>query len=129
MTTSALLLRVFPLLPLTPGILPAHTPVTTRYDFYRDVLSFAVTVEQGGLVWLEKDGLEILLRPGSPGEDPARYEAARSGLVFYTTDLEGTAAELQARGLVFRGTVDSEKCLTFSDPDGNWFQLVNPEDH
>jgi hypothetical protein len=49
--------------------------------------------------------------------------------VFYTDDVDKTAAELRARGLVFRGE-DGPGCLTFTDPDGHWFQLVNPrEDH
>ena len=31
---------------------------------------------------------------------------------------------LRERGLEFRGTDGSESCLTFMDPDGNWFQLA-----
>jgi catechol 2,3-dioxygenase-like lactoylglutathione lyase family enzyme len=98
--------------------------------FYQDVLGFELTVDQGGgLYWLQKGAVEILLRPGKPTRTPARYEDAPSSFVFYTDDLQATMQELQQRGLVFRGTVDSEKCFTFTDPDGNWFQLVNPNDH
>ena len=98
--------------------------------FYRDVLGFAVTVEPSPyLVWLENNGLEILLREGGAGEMLSRYEDARSGLVLYTEDLDRTRDMLMARGLIFKGTVDSDKCLTFTDPDGHWFQLVDPEDH
>jgi catechol 2,3-dioxygenase-like lactoylglutathione lyase family enzyme len=94
--------------------------------FYRDVLDFEVTVEQDpGLVWLEKDGLEILLRTGTPSF-ASRYEDAPGGIVLYTEDLENARTALEARGLNFKGTVDTEKCLTFTDPDGHWFQLVNP---
>ena len=98
--------------------------------FYRDLLGFEVTVEQSpGLVWLESGGVEILLREGAGIEIPEKYEDTAAGLVLYTLDLEKTRDMLKARGLIFNGTVDSEKCLTFTDPDGHWFQLVNPEDH
>jgi hypothetical protein len=47
----------------------------------------------------------------------------------YTNDLEETVDAFKKKGLEFKGTDGSEKCLTFTDPDGHWFQLVNPEDH
>ena len=98
--------------------------------FYEDILGASVTVEQGeNLVWLEMDGLEILLRPGQPHKPAGRYEDAPTGFVLYTGNLEQAREQLAGRGLVFQGTVDSDKCLTFTDPDGNWFQLVNPHDH
>ncbi len=97
--------------------------------FYRDVLGFEVTVEAGGLVWLRHGNTEFLLRPGRPADPAGRYQDAAAGFVLYTDDLERTAGRLESRGLIFKGIVDSDKCLTFSDPDGNWFQLVNPADH
>lgn len=99
-------------------------------QFYKDILGFELTlVQDNHLVWLKKGDLEILLRPGSPAQAAARYEEAAFGFVLYTDDLDSAVQELQSRGLEFKGTVDSEKCLTFTDPDGNWFQLVNPNDH
>jgi len=98
-------------------------------EFYQDVLGFEVTLQDDQLVWLKKGALEILLRPGNPPPSGPNYEHARLGLVLYTTDVEEMLAELQDRGLVFKGTVDSDKCHTFTDLDGNWFQLVNPNDH
>jgi catechol 2,3-dioxygenase-like lactoylglutathione lyase family enzyme len=98
--------------------------------FYQEVLGFELTVDQGGgLYWLQKGPIEILLRPGNPPENVDRYENAPAGIVFYTDNLKTTMQELQQRGLVFRGTVDSDKCYTFTDLDGNWFQLVDPNDH
>ena len=97
--------------------------------FYEGILGMEVTVEAPGLLWLQSGAVEFLLRLGQPPPEAARYEESRGGLVLYTEDLDRTAGELRGRGLVFRGTVDSEKCLTFTDPDGNWFQLVDPEDH
>ena len=98
--------------------------------FYQDVLGFELTVDQGGgYYWLQKGLIEILLRPGNPPKATNGYKSAHSGIVFYTDNLETTMQELQQRSLVFRGTVDSDKCFTFTDPDGNWFQLVDPNDH
>jgi catechol 2,3-dioxygenase-like lactoylglutathione lyase family enzyme len=98
--------------------------------FYKDILEFEVlAIQHTNYVWINKDTVEILLRPGSNTDESPTYSKARFGLVFYTDNLEKTAKELAARGVVFCGTVDTEKCLTFKDPDGNWFQLVNPNDH
>ena len=98
--------------------------------FYKDILGFAVTVEQEeNLVWLQLGDLEILLRKGLPPEPAGRYEDAPTGFVLYTDNLEKSREQLAQRGLVFKGTVDSPKCLTFTDSEGNWFQLVNPHDH
>ena len=99
-------------------------------QFYRDVLGFEVTVAQGErFVWLQKDQLEILIRPGKPPQAAERYEDAASGIVLYADDVDLLLVELEARGLKVKGTVDSDKCYTFTDPDGNWFQIVNPDDH
>ncbi len=96
--------------------------------FYVDVLGFALVVEQpGGNVWVQCGDLEILLRPGSNAHPAPDYQHAPSALVLYTPDLPGTAAALRERGLVFRGTDGQPDCLTFTDPDGHWFQLVNPD--
>ncbi len=98
--------------------------------FYTDVLGFEVTVAQSDrLIWLQKDGLEILIRPGRPRPVAGRYEEAAVGFVLYTDDLEGSLQRLVDHGVEIKGTVDSDKCYTFTDPDGNWFQLVDPNDH
>ena len=97
-------------------------------EFYVDVLGFEIeTIQRERLVWLKKGPLTILLRPGRKASSPATYQEAPIGLVFYTDDLKKTSEELRQRGLKFLGTDGSESCLTFSDHDGNWFQLVNPQ--
>ena len=99
-------------------------------QFYRDILGFEVTIVQNErFIWLKKDDVEILIRPGNPPEPPPRYEDAGTGLVLYTKNLEILLAELVEKGLEIRGTVDSGDCYTFTDPDGNWFQLVDPIEH
>lgn len=107
----------------------ATDPANSRL-FYEGVLGFeTVAVQHERFIWMKKGELEILIRPGQPAQPAARYEDAPTGIVFYTSELAETLAGLVARGLELKGTVDSDKCYTFTDPDGNWFQLVDPGDH
>ncbi|MFQ5976865.1 MAG: VOC family protein [Candidatus Heimdallarchaeota archaeon] len=97
--------------------------------FYCEILDFEVIANQNNdLIWIKKDNIEILLRPGSTTRAPS-YQDANHAIVWYTDDLSKTTKELRKKGLEFQGFDDSPKCLTFTDPDGHWFQLVNPEDH
>jgi catechol 2,3-dioxygenase-like lactoylglutathione lyase family enzyme len=99
-------------------------------QFYCEVLGFEVEAVQGeSFIWLKKGAVEVLLRPGKNHPLAARYEDAPVGFVLYTPNLAESLAHLEAAGVVIKGTVDSENCFTFTDPDGNWFQLVNPNDH
>lgn len=99
--------------------------------FYRDVLGFSVETEQadGKYIWMKKDTMEILIRPGKVKDAAACYQDANIGMVFYAPEFEKTVNQLKSRGLMFLGTDGSDRCLTFSDPDGNWFQLVDPNNH
>ena len=104
-------------------------PARSR-QFYCDALGFElVAVQSEHYFWVKKGFLEILIRPGNPPAAVARYEDASSGLVLYTDDLAGALDSLQTHGVQIKGTVDSPKCYTFTDPDGNWLQLVDPNDH
>ena len=99
-------------------------------SFYVDILGFEVTVEQEGqFVWLQKEGREFLLRPGREAQPAASYQETNMAIVLYCDDLESSIRTLKDRGLEFAGQDGNEKCPTFTDPDGNWFQLVNPNDH
>jgi catechol 2,3-dioxygenase-like lactoylglutathione lyase family enzyme len=99
-------------------------------EFYQHVLGFElVSIQSNQLIWLRKGDLEILLRPGQPPTPTSHYENSALGLVWYTEQLEQVLENLKQRGLEIKGTVDSDKCYTFTDPDGNWFQLVDPDDH
>ncbi len=99
--------------------------------FYIDVLGFElVEIQIDKFVWLKSGDALILLRPSAGnGTRAADYGSADTGFVIYTDNLQESALKMKSRGLVFRGTDGSDKCLTFTDPDGNWFQLVNPNDH
>jgi catechol 2,3-dioxygenase-like lactoylglutathione lyase family enzyme len=104
-------------------------PLASR-RFYEEVLGFeVVAVQQERFVWLKLGETEILLRPTQAPPNAPDYQHAHVGIVLYTDDLEKTAAALKTRGLEFKGTDGPDCCLTFTDPDGHWFQLVNPEDH
>ena len=97
-------------------------------DFYESVLGFeVVAVQSQDQVWVRCGEMEILLRKGNPTHTN-KYETSNNGIVLYTDDLGSTSQELTKLGLKFKGTVDTEKCLTFTDLDGHWFQLVNPND-
>ncbi len=97
-------------------------------EFYIDVLGFEHVETQGGkFVWLKLgDGL-LLLRPGSNSHPSTTYQAANIALVIYCDDAEKTLQTYKGRGLVIKG--DDTGCPVFTDPDGNWFQLVNPAKH
>ena len=97
-------------------------------DFYESILGFeVVAVQSPDQIWVRCGEMEILLRKGNPANSN-KYETSNNGIVLYTDDLESASRGLTERGLKFKGTVDTEKCLTFTDLDGHWFQLVNPND-
>jgi catechol 2,3-dioxygenase-like lactoylglutathione lyase family enzyme len=99
-------------------------------EFYIQKLGFTLVANQShGFIWLKSGALEILIRPGDPMKNANRYEESRFGFVLYTEDIQAALERLEQAGIVIKGTVDSQKCYTFTDPDGNWFQLVDPEDH
>jgi catechol 2,3-dioxygenase-like lactoylglutathione lyase family enzyme len=102
-------------------------PVRSR-DFYVDVLGGEVVAVQEPYIWVKLGEIEILLRPATGAAHSPQYDRTPIALVLYTNDLEDTMRKLSEKGFKFTGTDGSEKCPTFTDPDGNWFQLVNPED-
>jgi catechol 2,3-dioxygenase-like lactoylglutathione lyase family enzyme len=103
-----------------------NDPLKSR-SFYEEVLGFHVVDVQGDqFVWLKTGAVEILLRPGKNSHPAPDYQQAPATVVLYTDNLAQSVSELKARGLVFKGFDGSEDCPTFTDPDGNWFQLADP---
>ena len=95
-------------------------------EYYESVLGFEVAAVQGqDFVWMKSGGIEILLRKGNP-PGSAAYESASHGIVLYTDDLVKASDKLSQRGVQLQPMTDSDNCLAFTDPDGHWFQLVNP---
>lgn len=98
-------------------------------NFYVDVLGFEIEVIQHEkFVWLNSGSHVILLRPDNP-VNPSTYQETNIAFVIYTDNLLDAKEYFESKGVKFKGTDGSEKCLTFTDNDGNWFQLVNKEDH
>ncbi|MFC1852033.1 VOC family protein [candidate division CSSED10-310 bacterium] len=97
-------------------------------EFYEKVLGFEVVVDQGDqIIWLKLGEQELLLRPGLDVVHSDSCQKSPFNLVFYTDDLIQKKKELTAKGVEFKG--EDQGCPIFTDPDGNWFQLVNPNDH
>src|SRR5688500_10914717 len=96
--------------------------------FYRDVLGFEVVqIIRNEIAWLKHGDVEVVLRQGKGNSaSPAAYAQSSHGIVLYCDDLDAALAILKSRGLEIRGTDGSPRCPTFTDPDGHWFQLVDP---
>lgn len=104
-------------------------PVKSR-EFYEKIPGFElVEIQNDIFIWLKLGPNLFLLRPGDNKLEADEYKNSNTGFVLYTEDLEKTKEEFISRGIEFSGTDGSDQCLTFKDPDGNWFQLVNPEQH
>ena len=96
-------------------------------SFYRDLLGFEVVqINPQQIAWLKLGDVEVVLRAGTNAPDAASYAKSAVGIVLYCDDLDAKIAQLKSRGLEIRGTDGSPRCPTFTDPDGHWFQLVNP---
>lgn len=97
-------------------------------EFYEKILGLKLIENQDDeFLWFRVGDIEILLRPGGGRPASESYQQAPTGFVFYVGDVQATAEQLRAQGLEIKGTDGSPDCLTFTDPDGNWFQLTNPE--
>ncbi|HVZ41206.1 MAG TPA: VOC family protein [Candidatus Kapabacteria bacterium] len=99
-----------------------------RSRFFYESLGFELLEIQGDCIWLKLADAEILLRPGRLAPSGRDYREATVGIVLYTEDLPGALHALEKRGLVPVGN-DGPNCPTFTDPDGHWFQLVDPRNH
>lgn len=94
-------------------------------SFYIEKLGFTLESDQGDYIWVKLNQTEILLRPGNPVVNNL-YEKTSIALVLYTDDLKKSQEKLRTSGIDFLGFDQSLSCLTFQDPDGHWWQLVNP---
>ncbi len=96
-------------------------------DFYVDVLGFEIEeIQHEKFVWLKLNDFLIMLRPGENRLQAENYQKANRAFVLYTDEFKKTVNDIKTRGLEFKGTDGSDECLTFTDIDGNWFQLVDP---
>lgn len=96
--------------------------------FYTSILGFEhIETQDNKFVWLKLGESTVLLRPGTPPNIGKFYQTTNIGLVIYSNDASKTLENFINRGLEIKG--DDTGCPVFTDPDGNWFQLVNPEEH
>lgn len=117
--------------PLTLGNIElfAADPTASK-AFYMEILGFELVAEQPGpCVWLKCGNQEILLRPRRKAHPAESYDQSRIALVLYTDSYDRAVRELVERGLRFGAPDGGDRCATFADPDGNWFQLVDPTEH
>jgi catechol 2,3-dioxygenase-like lactoylglutathione lyase family enzyme len=97
--------------------------------FYEEVLDFTVTaVQADGLVWLKLGDLEVLLRQGEPRPSAEGYLSAGSAIVLYSSNLPATLDSLNHHEVDLYPMPGEENCYTFTDLDGHWFQVVDPND-
>lgn len=95
-------------------------------DFYTNVLGCELVDVQGDkFVWVKFGEREILLRRGDNASRAENYQRAAVGFVLYTDNMAREVQRLESRGLRFSG--DDGGCPTFTDPDGHWFQLADPD--
>ena len=96
--------------------------------FYADGLGAEiVAVQDETFVWLKLGEVELLLRPGNPAPVSC-YAQSMAGLVLYVDNLETAVYQLKGYGIKCH-LMDEPDCYTFQDPDGHWFQLVDPSTH
>jgi catechol 2,3-dioxygenase-like lactoylglutathione lyase family enzyme len=92
-------------------------------DFYQNVLGFEVTgIQADKYIWLKLGEKEILLRPKSGEPNTRPFNASDSNIVLCSNDPADTLQLLKSRGLQVKG--HDGGCPTFTDLDGNWFQLI-----
>ena len=96
--------------------------------FYVDLLGGEVLVEQGNgrYLWVEFGERELLLRVGDPGKPADSYNDAGVGLVLYTDSLAADVERLLGAGVTCEAMPDEPSCFSLQDPDGHWWQLVEP---
>jgi catechol 2,3-dioxygenase-like lactoylglutathione lyase family enzyme len=104
--------------------LPVSDPLSSA-RFYIDALGFESVVDDERVSWLALDGLELQLRRGSPQSTKEDRNAVN--LVLYSHDVGTDLGRLNAAGVA---TEERANCHHFQDPDGHWWQLVDPRaDH
>jgi catechol 2,3-dioxygenase-like lactoylglutathione lyase family enzyme len=102
--------------------------VAVAAGFYVDVLGFELVAEQadGRFVWVRLGDREVLLRLGESRPPAAAYDRTAVGLVLYTDDVAADVGRLRSAGVTCETMPGEPGCFTFRDPDGHWWQLVDP---
>ena len=97
--------------------------------FYRDVLRLPVRSERDGFINFEWGGLRLTIATHDHIQGRS-LEPLRMMVNFAVDDINPTHARLLARGVSFIREPEREPwgfVATFSDPDGNVLQLLQPD--
>jgi catechol 2,3-dioxygenase-like lactoylglutathione lyase family enzyme len=102
--------------------------VAASTAFYVDALGFELVAEQDGgrFVWVRLGEREVLLRPGEPPPPARDYDRTGVGLILYSDNIVDDVARLRQSGVSCDAMPGEPGCFTFHDPDGHWWQLVDP---
>jgi len=106
-------------------------------DFYRDRLGFGVTddAEFGpGMRWLAVlppgGQTNLVLFKAGPGPMGEKTAGGFSGMVLHTPHIDALHADLTAKGVRITQEIRDlpwGRDLSFEDPDGNGFNVVQPK--
>ena len=113
------------------GIQQIHLPVKSlkaATEFYRDTLGLGFMFEASGMAFFNVGGVRLMI-----GEIRSPDQKPGTGIVYFTVaDVRNASAELERKGVVFVGPVETvNRTAThdlllriFKDPDGNHLALM-----
>ena len=95
-------------------------------DFYANVLGLEASKQWGSMPGQEFESGNLTIAVMQSDAFGMEHHANNSPIEFHVDDFEGAKAELESRGVTFKGEpIDSGSCLQtfFDDPDGNALAL------
>jgi catechol 2,3-dioxygenase-like lactoylglutathione lyase family enzyme len=111
-----------PLITGTDFITVATKDIDKAVDFYGDVLGLQRSKQWGKLPAFEFETGNLTIAVMQSEAFGQEFRANTNPLEFHVDDFDAAKAELESRGVEFRGeTLDSGVCCQafFQDPDGN----------
>ena len=95
-------------------------------DFYENVLGLRCSARYGKIPGGEFETGSLTLQVIDAASIGQEFRPARNPIALHVDDVEAARAELESRGVPFKGeTIDSGVChmAFFEDPDGNAFLI------
>jgi catechol 2,3-dioxygenase-like lactoylglutathione lyase family enzyme len=102
------------------------TDFDTARDFYANVLGLEQSKRWGSMPAQEFETGNLTIAVMQSDAFGVEHSTNRSPIEFHVDDFDGAKAELESRGVKFKGDpIDSGVCLQtfFEDPDGNALAL------
>lgn len=92
-------------------------------EFYENILGFKTeVVQKDKYVWMKMGEKEILLRPKDGSPNTRSFASSDSNIVLCSENPVAELKRMKDAGLEVKG--NDGGCPTFTDLDGNWFQLI-----